>query len=207
MKTFSITKLEIARNNPNEFAKSLKVVNQTGSFFGRSQFIRWQDAVNEFNKTNDLANALEYLEKSFSNYANTSKNRKSYESYIVSLYAYVTALKRKGIFFLKKESIKLFLNSKSMITGRVPLSYMNSGGGFSLYFFSKVSSDWAKELRFPIIQNYFSEEVYGIELDKITVGIFSIQDNKFYEHSFNETEIKEAKKELKRISRVIFNAL
>jgi hypothetical protein len=207
MKTFSITKLEIARNNPKDFAKSLKLVTNKDSFFGRSQFIRWQDAVNEFHKTNNLSLALNYLERSFSHYAITSKNRKSYERYLVSLDEYVKAVKKSGNIYLKKESIKIPLNSKSMITGRVPVTFMNNHEGFSLYFFSKISSGWQNELRFPIIQNYFAEEVYGTDLDKVFVGIFSIENNKFFEYSYSMEEIEDAKKELSRISRAIFIVL
>jgi hypothetical protein len=199
--------LETARHNPMDFAKSLKLPIDKGGFYGRSQFIRWQDAVNEYHKTNNLSDALNYIEKSFSNYANTSKNRKSYESYLISLDAYVASVKKSGNIYLKKETIKIPLNSKSMITGRVPVSFMNKKGGFSLYFFSKVSSGWNTELRFPIIQNYFSKEVYGTDLGKIAVGIFSIQDNKFFEHSYSIEEIEDAEKELGRIGRAIFSVL
>lgn len=205
MKTFSITKLETARQNPKDFAKLLKADGtDSGSFFGRSQFIRWQDAVNEFHKTNDLGKALTYLEKTFSNYAINSKNRRSYERYLVSLDEYVSELKKNGNIFLKREQIKILVNSKLMITGRVPLTFMNMNGGFSLYFFSKETFDWGAELRFPIIQSYFSENVYGADLDKVKVGIFSTQDNKFYEKSFSYNQIETAHKELEKIGRAIF---
>lgn len=208
MKKFSITKLEVARNDPSGFAKSLKPGGtEASSFFGRSMFIRWQDAINEFHRANDLSKAINYLEKTFSNYADSSKNRKAREGYLGSLDSYVSEIKRNGNIFLKKESLKITLNAKVMITGRVPLSFMNNKGGFSLYFFSKTSSGWEAELKFPIIQNYFSQEVFGTDLDKVEVGVFSIEDNRFLQQTYTSAEIEGAKKELKKIGKVIFDIL
>jgi len=94
-----------------------------------------------------------------------------------------------------------------MITGRVPLSFMNNKGGFSLYFFSKSSGGWESELRFPIIQSYFAEETYGTALDMVEVGVFSIQDNIFLEKTYSQSDILDAKIELKKISKAIYRIL
>ncbi len=204
MKKFSITKLEKARQNPTDFAKLLMAgTTDSGGFFRRARFVRWQDAVNEYHKTNDLSKALNYLEKSFSNYASNSANRRAYESYLMSLDSYVSELNSNGNIFLKKETLKISLNAISMITGRVPLTFMNNKGGFSLYFFSKTSVGWETELRFPIIQNHFAKEVYGTDLNKIEVGVFSIQDNKFHQQTYSNADISISIEELANIGKAI----
>ncbi len=207
MKTFSITRLEEARRNPSLFAKSLQDSGTSSGFYGRAKFLRWQDAVNEFHKTNDSAKAFDYIEKSFSRYTNSSRNRKEYNFYIDSLDAYIKQFKKKNYIYLKAESLKMKLNDKSMITGRVPLTFMNISGGFSLYFFSKLSFGWEIELRFPIIQGYFAEKIYGTDSSNIEVGIFNNQNNQFISKIFSNKEIANAKIELKKIGDLIYSVL
>ena len=161
MSKFSITQLETARQNPTLFANNLKATAGTKStFFGRSKFTRWQDSVGEFHKQNDLSKAINYLEKSFSNRADNSKNRNEVIRFISSLDEYVNQFKKKEFTFLdRKKKIHIDLNAKVFISGQIPIIYMNNKGGFSIYFFSQSSSGWESELRFPIIQKYFAEEI------------------------------------------------
>ncbi len=209
MSKFSITQLELARKNPTQFANNLKAALGTKpSFFGTPKFRRWQNAVGEYHRQNDLSKAINYLEKSFSNRADNVKNRKEVTQFIISLDAYVAEFKKKGFSFQKtNERIHIDLNSKIYISGQVPIIYMNTKGGFSVYFFSQSGIGWESELRFPIIQKYFAENIYGVELDKIEVGIFDTNKNKFSQQLFPENEIKEAIKELTKIGKIMFEIL
>ncbi len=209
MSKFSITQLEFARKNPIQFAKNLKAAaGIKPSFFGRGKFTRWQDAVGEFHKQNDLAKAINYLEKSFSNRADNSKNRNEVIRFISSLDAYVSQFKKKGFTLLdRRKNIHIDLNAKIFISGQIPITYMNTKGGFSVYFFSQSSIGWEGELRFPIIQKYFAEEIYGVDLDKIEVGIFGIDNDKFSQQIFLESEIKDAEKELNKMGKLMFDVL
>lgn len=208
MKKFSITHLEEARRNPSLFAKSLlnPKVNSSG-FFGRAKFIRWQDAINEFHRTNDIIKAYDYLEKSFSHYSSNPKNRVDYNMYLDSLEAYYKQYQKNGYVFLKSETLKITLNDKVLISGRVPLTFMKMAGGFSVFFFSKVTQGWDCELRFPIIQDHFAKNVYGIDSENVDVGIYSIEDNRFISKTFDHVEITGASIELKQIGDQIFSLL
>src|SRR5690606_39023917 len=136
MSKFSITQLEFARKNPKQFANSLKeAVGTKPSFFGRGKFVRWQDAVSEYHKQNDLAKAINYLEKSFSNRADNAKNRNEVSKFVSSLDAYATQLAKKGFSLVDfRKRIQIVLNTKVSISGQVPAIYMNIKGGFSIYF-------------------------------------------------------------------------
>lgn len=209
MSKFSITQLETARQNPKQFANNLKATAGTKpSFFGRGKFVRWQDSVSEFHKQNDLAKAINYLEKSFSNRADNAKNRNEVTQFISSLDAYVIQFKKKGFTLMDfRKRIQIDLNTKVFISGQVPVTYMNTKGGFSVYFFTQGGLGWEGELKFPVLQKYFAEEVYGTDLANIEVGIFSTANDKFSQQTFVETEIKDAEKELKKIGNVIFDIL
>lgn len=209
MNRFSITQLEIARQNPKKFANSLKVALGTKpSFFARGKLVRWQDAVSEYHKRNDLSKAINYLEKSFSNRADNTKNRNEVTRFISSLEAYVKQFTKNGFSIIDfRKRIQIYLNSKVFISGQVPATYMNTKGGFSIYFFSQDGLGWETELKFPILQKYFAEEIYGTDLDNIEVGIFSTATDKFFQQTFTEDEVREADKELKKIGKIIFDIL
>lgn len=209
MSKFSITQLETVRQNPTQFANNMKATVATKpSFFGRGKFMRWQDSVGEFHKQNDLSKAINYLEKSFSNRADNSKNRNEVARFISSLDAYVSQFTKKGFTLLdRRKTIRLDLNAKVYISGQIPVTYMNTKGGFSVYFFSQSGLGWEDELRFPIVQKYFAEEIYGVDLGKIEVGIFSTVNDKFSQQIFSEAEIEEAEKELNKIGKVMFDIL
>jgi hypothetical protein len=209
MSKFSITQLENARKDPTLFANTLKAAAGTDpAFFGRGKFMRWQDAVGEFHKQNDLTKAINYLEKSFSNRADNPKNRNEVTRFISSLDAYVSQFKKKEFALLdRRKNIHIDLNAKIFISGQIPITYMNTKGGFSIYFFSQVSLGWENELRFPIIQKYFAEQIYGLDLNKIEVGVFGTDNDKFSQQIFSNNEIKNAEKELEKIGKILFNIL
>ena len=65
MKTFSITKLEIARKDPKSFAKQLiHPATPSERFWGQAKFTRWQNAIGEFHKKEDINKAIIYLHNS-----------------------------------------------------------------------------------------------------------------------------------------------
>ena len=206
MKKFSITKLEAARTNPTDFAKNLKATADGAQQGWPSQYSCLKDAINEFHKQNDLSKSINYLEKRFNRFADNPKNKKQLTNYINSLDFYIKSVKKNELGFLKKETIEIILNSKSKMTGQIPLTFMNNKGGFSIYFFSKLTDGWENELKYPIIQNHFAE-LYGTDLDKIEVGIFSTEHNKFFEQSFSDLEVDTANKELEKIGKIIFDIL
>ncbi|MDX2191505.1 MAG: hypothetical protein SFY32_16760 [Bacteroidota bacterium] len=209
MSKFSISQLEVARQNPKQFANNLKAAAGTKpSFFGRGKFVRWQDAVSEYHKQNDLSKAINYLEKSFSNRTDNAKNRNEVTQFISSLDAYVAEFKKKGFSVMDfRKRIQIDLNSKVFISGQIPVTYMNTKGGFSVYFFSQDGLGWEAELKFPILQKYFAEEIYGTNLENIEVGIFSTASDNFFQQIFTEDEVKAADKELKKIGRIIYDIL
>jgi hypothetical protein len=208
MKKFSITQLENARKNPALFANNLKA-SVTKSFFGgRTKFMRWQDAVGEFHKNNSLSKATKYLENSFSNRADNTKNRNEVKRFIDSLEAYVSQFKIKKFTVVdRKKNIHIDLNDKIFICGQIPIVYMNAKGGFSIYFFTQSSKGWENELRYPILQKYFAKEIYGIEVNKIEIGVYGIDIDKYNQKIYSEAEIESAYDELDNIGNTIWGVL
>ncbi len=208
MNKISFSQLESARKNPTAFAKSLTAPSGSNPRF--SKFMAWQLAVNRYHKEKgDLSKAVNYFEATFMrNFADNSKNTAEREDWILDLQAYSTDdIKGKLTYVEHKKRISIPLTSKVRLGGELPLSKMNNKGGYSIYFFSRESTLWEGELRFPVIQNYVASTLYGVDLSEVEVGVYSLDLKKHLQRSFTQKEIDEAEKELKAIGKAVSLAL
>lgn len=206
MKKISITKLESARMDPRGFATILKAGTSSQGYGGRAKFIRWQDSVNYFHKTSNYEKTLVYFHKSFSSYVDSVKNRKELEYYFSCLNDYFSACKKRKLKFHTRNNLRIQLNPKLTITGQIPLIFKGKKSCYSIYFFSKSKKDWEQELRFPLVQNYFSR-LFETKIENIEVGIFSISECQFFQKVYSLKEIEKAETELQAIGKTISELL
>lgn len=208
MKKISFGQLENARNNPTAFAKSL--TNPTGGTPRFSKFMAWQLAVIRYHKENDdLSKAVNYFETTFMrNFVDNSKNIAERENWIVDLQVYSTdSIKKKLTYVEHKKRISIPITSKVRLGGELPLIKMNNKGGYSIYFFSRDSTLWERELRFPVIQNYIASTLYQVDLSDVEVGVYALDLKKHLQRSYTQKEVDEAEKELKIIGKAVSLAL
>lgn len=208
MNKISFSQLESARKNSAAFAKSLNA--PSGSTPRFSKFMAWQLAVSCYHKERgNLSKATNYFEATFMrNFAATSKNTVERENWILDLQAYSTDdIKKKLTYVEHKKRISIPLTSKVRLGGELPLIKMNNKGGYSIYFFSRESTLWENELRFPVIQNYVASTLYGVDLSDVEVGVYSMDLKKHLQRSFTQKEVDDADKELKAIGKAVSLAL
>lgn len=204
MNKISFSQLESARKNPTAFAKSL--ISPSGGIPRFSKFMAWQLAVHRYHKEKgNLSEAVNYFETTFMrNFTDNSKNEAEREDWILELQAYSTDdIKRKLTYVEHKKRISIPLTSKVRLGGELPLIKMNNKGGYSVYFFSRESSLWESELRFPVIQNYVASTLYNVDLNDIEVGVYSLNLKKHLQRSFTQKEIDAAVKELNTIGKAV----
>jgi len=206
MQKFSITKLEEARRNPTAFAKSLLLKSAGNPRF--SKLTAWKNSIYYFHSVHDLEQAIDYIKNTFKkNFKDTRSNRNSLEEYINYLEDYVDAFqKMKMVHFKTKERISLNINPELKITGEIPIICLNEQLGYDIYFLSQANYDYKSELKFPIIQQYFSE-FFDCDISEIKVGIYSIQGNIFLLNSFSMPLIKDSLSELNNICEEILKNL
>lgn len=204
MKKFSITKLETARTNPRSIANSiLSPAASTPMRF--STYMAWQLSVFRFHKTKNITEAREVLENYFENkFKKNKKNDKIFDSFRNSLTGYYNQYTLKKLGFIEpKMKLDIKLTSKLKITGQIPVVCMNSKpNGRTLYFFLKGNLNWEDELKFPIIQKY-AENLYGINLNNIEVGVFNLTTNKLDLRTYDQSEVETAYDELINIGKKI----
>ncbi len=203
MTKFSISKLESARQNPTQFAKSLKT-KDGGWSGGKSKFSAWKYAVNEYHKTKNLGEAINYFERIYIRwFADNMKNEREREAWVQTLETYVIEHSKRGLIYVNHRiRIEIPLTPKLKITGEIPLINMNGNFGYSAYFFTKDSSTWKTELKFPIIQDYLAN-FYGVDLSEVEVGVFGIDSEKLSQVTFSDQDVGGAKKELNTIGQTI----
>lgn len=204
MNKISFSQLESARKNPAAFAKTLTA--PSGSTPRFSKFMAWQLAVNRYHKERgDLSKAINYFEATFMrNFADNSKNIAERENWILDLQAYSTDdIKKKLTYIEHKKRISIPLTNKVRLGGELPLVKMNNKGGYSIYFFSRDSTLWEGELRFPIIQNYVASTLYEVDLSEVEVGVYGLDLRKHLQRSYTQKEVDDAEKELKAIGKTV----
>ena len=211
MNKISITNLEKARMNPSKFGKSmLDGTLSSGAFMGRPKSMKWHDAVMEYHHTNDISKATMRLENSFSHRKDTAKNRKEVESLIIALDTYVNEYTEKGfIYFDKTINIDKQLSPKIRLSGWIWLLNMKSTGGYAGYIISKKvdTHNWMLELRFPIIQDYIANTLYGCQIADVDVGVIDYTTGNHFTIKYSQEDIDEALTELNEISVTINNIL
>ena len=201
---FSLTKLEIARSNPLQFAKSLKSKTRGNTFFNYSRWMAWQNAVHEWNKNNSQSGAINYLTNALSNFKIVQKKPKEGGYYIDKLQAYISSHITNGYYSLEsKHRVLIDINPIVSISGQIPVINMNNNSGYSIILLAKEDLPLDSELKFPLLQNYFASKVYGVEVSEVEVGYYNFERERFITKSFSKIKITKALKEVSNIADVI----
>lgn len=212
MNKLSITNLEKARVNPSKYATDLLNGGLTAGFgAGRAKSMRWHDAVLVYHDTGDIAKATIKLEQSFSNRKDTRKNRRELEDLIIALDTYVNEFDEKGYIHLdKRVNMSKQISSQLIISGWACwLLNMKEGDGYAGYIITKDVDEinWMLELRFPIIQDYIANTLYGCKINEVDVGVIDYTTGNHYSMCFSQDEIDDAMAELMELSSTISNIL
>lgn len=206
MKRFSISRLEDARRNPAEFGKMLNADTKAGGM-RFSKYMAWQLSLFHFHKTKNLSEAIKYFDLHFwSNFVESRANRNQYEEFLESLNAYVKDYKKcKYNYIDGKVKLDIELTDKLKITGQIPIVNL-SPGGYSVFFLVRGRDDWEEELKFPVIQDYLSDE-FGVGLTEVEVGVYDLEKEKHVAKIYSAREVREAKEELTNIGNIISSVL
>jgi len=208
MNKLSISKLEVARKNPKEFAINL-MKESTRSFGGYPKSQRWLTAINEFHTSNDVSKAIKILENSFSNRKNTAKNRRELNDFMIAVDSYSNVFAKRNFVFIKsRENVNLEITKKIQLSGQIPLILMKPKKGFTAYFIVKeINSNWREELRFPIVQSYVAQQIFSCEIKDVDVGVIDFYTGEIQEETYEADVIENSNEELKKIGRAISRIL
>ncbi len=190
--------LELARRDPAAYLD--KIEKPKAKFGKQSKNSVFLQAVYYFHKQqNNLAEALEYLVKSFEKFKN---NEVSLQIYRDRLMAYAHEFEKLGNTVIRtRDNLTLHLPNefKGMEvygqTSRIDLA----PEGYHVWLFERVTRDWQDDIRFPLIESAYThrllQNMFAYD-DKVRVGVydFSTSAHTLFEHT--EQEIEEAEKTL-----------
>lgn len=204
IRRFSVTKLEIARNNPKIFGDHLKVGDEE-RFNNRPKSVRWLDSVAVYHKTLNLSAAINYLENSFIGRKRTKKNIKEVEALVISLCTYVRDFLDLGYTFDRhKYKMEIILSPLLKTTGWIwIINQTNKGYSGHIVVNDVDSHDWQNHLRFPIIQNYIANKIFKCPVELVEVGIINYYEGKHHTVTYSKEGIDKALEELKFIGNEI----
>jgi hypothetical protein len=208
MKKVSLPNLEKARANPSKFGKSILDGSLDVYYGGRPKSVRWLEAILQYHNTNDLSKAITKLENSFSNRKDTPAHRKELEDLIWSLDNFIKEIEKSNLILIEnKKTMNKIITSQIRLSGWIWLIYMKPEGGYVGYV---VSSDfdeinWMLELRFPIIQDYISNSLFGCDIKDVDVGIIDYTIGNSNLICYPQEQITEAIDELQKVGNIISN--
>lgn len=209
MKKFSITRLEDARMNPLAFANSLKSSTASENHVRYSKYSLWRNIIFGFHQHNDINKSINDFQNKFMlRFMDNRKNQQDMEEYICQIQNYGLEFHKRNLIFIEqKKRIDIKLSDALKIGGELSIICMNNNFGYTTYFLSKTSDCWEEELRFPIIQNYLSEIVYGVDSSDVEVGVYALDKGCLLLKTYSKEEILEALAELRTITTMMLSTL
>jgi len=193
----SHTRLEDARRNPGQFISNAK---NPGKFFGTTHFGYLKAAVARYHKQG-LSIALRYLEDSFSKRKYTPKSLAKYRDLLL---LYTSRFEHSGEDFVKtKDKIHMDIGSGVQIVGEVGRISLIGGEYNVLVFERLMPSDFATQLRMPLLQDYYAAFTRS-PLRQVHVGVYVFEQGISQTKCFAEKDVAKAKAEATVLARRLY---
>lgn len=193
---FSHRNLEAIRKNPVNFKQIL------GASGGRQSMARyWQFAARKFHQNNSIEMAVSYYEKiCLKNFVNNSANSTKISNLVDKLYKYSEDYESLNVnYYDYSNRISVDIQNNNFITGEVFRLDKKVNEGYKVTLFSKEDTIWANELRYPLLQIYYSN-IFECPVMDIDVGIYNFSTDTHDYLCFDEKTLKQAWDEVTQIS-------
>lgn len=201
---FSHRNLEAIRQNPKNFKQ---ILNSSGGRISMARY--WQFAARRYHQSsNDDELAVNYLENNCLNhFVNNASNSGKIRKLIDKLHLYFEDYKKQNIeFYDYTNRISIDIQNNNFITGEIFRIDKKNDGGYKIALFSKLDSIWANELRFPLLQIYYSNLFECPTMD-IEVGVYNLEKDKHEYLFFDEETLQQAWNEITQISTTLINSI
>ncbi|MEO8174289.1 MAG: hypothetical protein ABI581_14440 [Sediminibacterium sp.] len=205
MITISCAILEQVRQAPAVHAQLIATNNhQPHGNYG--MFAAWQDTVKRVHNGQLGENeAVKFLQGKFIRFDDNVRNRTRQNYLLDQLPLYLTAYnKRNFIFTEPRHQMKWDIVEGVRLTGLTPW-VVTGGENYFAYFIIENQVDWRNQLRFPLIQQYLSDNHIDCDVTDLQVGTYCLATNRFDFKSYTESEITDQLTETGEIFQTVFN--
>ncbi len=191
--------LEQLRKNP----QSVKQIMHEASGGGKTMIRAWDRAVGRYHKEENKKSALDYLKLALSDFndnrANNIKKDMLFEKFENYIHEYLN-LKFKNI--KVNSRINIDIHHNNYLTGEIFRIDQTSENGLAITLMNRTDEFWATELRFHILQIYYSN-IYKCPYDLVRVGVYNFEEEIHEYISFDEIELNQAWEEIINLSNKI----
>jgi hypothetical protein len=166
----------------------------------RKQFLKW--AIRGHYHKKGLQAAMEYMEAAFDEHKFKKSGLEEYSEFLTTYHGHLPPST-----FVKHGDRMTYslLPGQVAMTGEVDRIDLTDAG-YSVWLFDVEEKDgWASELRMPLIQRYYAEEL-GSPFAEVSVGVYSFRSGEYESCSFDLSEIDKAEKEIAKVARAIVAA-
>lgn len=204
MLTISCAILEQVRQAPAAHGQLMATNNQQphGNY---GMFAAWQDTVKRVHMGQlSEKDAIAFLKNKFIRFDDNARNRTKQNLLLDKLPTYLAAYKKRGFHFTEpRHQMKWDIVEGVRLTGLTP--WVVAGNDvYYAYFIIENQVDWRSQLRFPLIQQYLTENHIDCDVHELQVGTYCLGTDRFDFKSFSEREITDQLTETGRIFRTVF---
>jgi hypothetical protein len=198
---FSHAKLEQIRKAPKDFKNILGEKGQGTMSINRL----WQFAVRHYHqKKNDKNYAIMYFEDKCERFVANAINRAKIDNHLSKLEKYIKSYNKLGYdYYDYSNRLSFDIGFDNFISGEIFRIDKKPDEGYAITLLWKDEENlWNDQLRFPVFQINYSD-LFKCPVDAISVGVYDFNKEKHEYKTFDDYELKNAKKEIISISKII----
>lgn len=185
--------LETVKASPIAYAQLLAFGDGKNGGGTYGMFAYWQDVAKLVHQNElTVSQGVKELQNKFIRFDDTAKNKAKQDKLLEQFVKYCTLYdKNKFAFVDSKRQMKWELFSGVMLTGLTPWVVYNDTG-YYCYIVTEQLFDWQDQLRFPLIQQYLTDNKIDCDVTEMNMGIYCLATNQFDFRSYPKTELKKA---------------
>lgn len=184
--------LEDVKQNPQAYAQLLALTDGKSGGGTYGMFAYWQDAARQVHEHDlTVSQAIKHLQNKFIRFDETPKNKAKQDRLLEQFVKYCRLYDKNNFAFVdSRRHMKWEIHNGVMLTGLTPWVVYNDTGYYS-YFVTEELFDWQEQLRFPLIQQYLTDNKIECDITEMHMGIYCLSTNKFDFRSYTERELKD----------------
>lgn len=192
----SLRDLESARVDPAGFVQRTDAAAPTYRRFSKSRVL--QLAALQFHRQHEnLGAAQNYLEDQyrthFKGMAELPKLQEQLERYAAGFVASGNTV----CSMLTRVSIEV--EPELELTGEIPRFDLAENDGYAAWLFTKTLSRWRGELRMPLLQRHFADQM-GVGVEQVSVGFYSFQEGLYDSERYSARRVAAALRECQSLA-------
>ena len=179
--------------------QNIVTFNTPSTKMGKTMIRQWDFSLSEYHEKG-LNQAIVYLQNSLSTFKETKQNKIKEENLIKKLIAYDKSYRDLNYeCIMLRSKLNIDLKHNNNLCGEILRIDKTQNNGYAITLMLRNDNIWASELRFPIIQRYFSE-INKCPFDLIKVGVFNLELAKHEYISYDEQTLISSWKEINELS-------